>query len=128
MVMVHRESQRLIGTTGLHAFDWSVPKVATGYWVRRTFQGQGYVTEAVRALSRLAFTTLGAERVEIHCSHRNHRSQKVAERCGFVLEARLRNEAREPTGELRDTLIYALVRQDAAVEALVAGDRSSATL
>ncbi|MGH2900558.1 MAG: GNAT family N-acetyltransferase, partial [Solirubrobacteraceae bacterium] len=114
------------GGTGLHRMNWAVPQFEIGYWVRRTHEGQGYVSESVRALSRFALATLAAQRVEIHCSHRNARSQRVAERCGFVLEARLRNHLREPDGELRDTMIYSLVPDDPAARALGSGSSSAA--
>jgi RimJ/RimL family protein N-acetyltransferase len=119
MLMFLHDRKTVVGGTGLHRMDWSVPRFEIGYWVRRTHEGQGYVAEAVRALTRFAFNTLKAERVEIHCSHRNARSQRVAERCGFLLDGRLRNHGREPTGELRDMLVYSLVATDAAVQALL---------
>jgi RimJ/RimL family protein N-acetyltransferase len=120
MTMVLPDRKTIIGGTGLHRMDWSIPRFEIGYWVRRTHEGHGYVSEAVTALARFAFRTLEAQRVEIHCSHRNTRSQRVAERCGFVLEGRLRNHGREATGELRDMLVYALVPGDAAMPALLA--------
>jgi len=121
MFMFLRERPNVaVGGTGLHRMDWAVPRFEIGYWVSRSFEGKGYVSEAVRALTRLAFGTLGAERVEIHCGHRNVRSQRVAERCGFVLEGRLRNHRRETTGELRDTLVYALVPSDPATASILA--------
>jgi RimJ/RimL family protein N-acetyltransferase len=121
MFMFLREQPTVaVGGTGLHRMDWAVPRFEIGYWVRRSFEGKGYVSEAVRALTRLAFGTLGAQRVEIHFSHRNLRSQRVAERCGFILEGRLRNQRREPTGELRDTLVYALLPIDPAASAILA--------
>jgi len=118
MVVLRKDSGMYVGGTGLHRMDWAVPRFEIGYWVRRSCEGQGYVSEAVMALTRFAFATLAAQRVEIHCSHRNERSQRVAERCGYVLEARLRNHGRETTGELRDKLVYALVPDDAAAQAL----------
>ena len=120
MFMFLQDRKTVVGSTGLHRMDWSVPRFEIGYWIRRGYEGQGYVSEAVNALTRFAFRMLKAERVEIHCSHRNERSQRVAERCGFSLEGRLRNHVREPTGELRDTLVYSLVSGDAAVQALLA--------
>jgi RimJ/RimL family protein N-acetyltransferase len=120
MVMFLHDRKTVVGSTGLHRMDWSVPRFEIGYWIRRTHEAQGYVSEAVHALARFAFRMLEAERVEIHCSHRNERSQKVATRCGFTLEGRLRNHGREPTGELRDMMVYALVSGDAAVQALLA--------
>jgi RimJ/RimL family protein N-acetyltransferase len=120
MFMFLHDRTTVVGSTGLHRMDWSVPRFEIGYWIRRTHEGQGYVSEAVRALTRFAFRTLEAQRVEIHCSHRNTRSQRVAERCGFLFDGRLRNHGREPSGELRDMMIYALVPGDAAAQALVA--------
>ena len=120
MVMFLHDRKTVVGTTGLHRMDWSVPRFEIGYWVRRTHEGQGYVSEAVNALARFALRMLEAERVEIHCSHRNERSQKVATRCGFTLEGRLRNHGRETTGELRDMMVYSLVPGDAAARALLA--------
>jgi RimJ/RimL family protein N-acetyltransferase len=114
-----RDGETYVGASGLHRFDWSVPRFEIGYWIRRSFEGQGYATEAVGALTYFALTTLRAERVEIHCSHRNERSRRVAERSGYLLEARLRNHSREVSGELRDTLIYSLVRSDTAAQALL---------
>jgi RimJ/RimL family protein N-acetyltransferase len=93
---------------GLHHCDWEVPKFEIGYWCRTSHQGHGYVTEAVRALTRVGFERLGANRMEIRCDERNSRSRRVAERAGYRLEAKLKNDSRAPDGALRNTLIYAL--------------------
>jgi RimJ/RimL family protein N-acetyltransferase len=60
-------------------------------------------------LTDFAFRGLDANRVSIHCDPRNERSRRVAERCGYELEGRLRNAARTPSGTLRDTLIFSRV-------------------
>ncbi|HEX3052345.1 MAG TPA: GNAT family N-acetyltransferase [Aggregatilineaceae bacterium] len=105
---MYRKSDGLfVGGSGLHRFDWSVPRFEIGYWVRTSLQGQGYVTEMVEALTAFCFGTLGAKRMEIHCDARNTRSYAVAERAGYQFEARLRHHARDVYGELSDTLIYA---------------------
>ena len=92
---------------GLHPVDWNVPKFEIGYWCRAAYQGQGYVTETVQALTRIGFEILGANRIEIRCDARNLRSRGVAERAGYALEATLHNDMIAPDGKLRDTLIYA---------------------
>ena len=97
----------LVGSSGMKAIDWNVPWFEIGYWVRRRFEGQGYVTEAAREITWFAFETLGAKRVEIRTDDGNKRSWRVAERLGFRLEGVLRNECRE-AGGLRDTRIYAV--------------------
>lgn len=104
-----RETQ-LVGGSGLHRIDWSVPRFEIGYWCRSGHTGQGLVTEAVRALSRMAFDQLQAQRVEIRMDERNTASWRVAERAGFTLEGVLRNEALDVAGGVRNTRVYARVR------------------
>jgi RimJ/RimL family protein N-acetyltransferase len=100
----------LIGASGLHRIDWTVRKFEIGYWRKTGHQGRGFVTEAVKALARLAFDTLDARRVEIRMDDHNSASWRVAERAGFTLEALLRFDSATPAGEPRSTRIYARVR------------------
>ena len=97
-------------STGIPRLDWDVPWFEVGYWVRRRFARQGFVTEAAAAITELAFSTLKAERVEIRTDDRNDRSWRVAERLGFALEGTLRRDSRTPDGAIRDTRVYAKVR------------------
>ena len=103
-----RESGRLLGSSGLHRIDWRIPRFEIGYWVRTSAAKRGYVSESVRALSRVAFERLGAKRVEIRCDDRNEASARVAERCGFELDGVLRNWNLGTDGTLRDERIYSL--------------------
>jgi RimJ/RimL family protein N-acetyltransferase len=107
LLLFLKGTHTLVGGSGLHRMDWDVPRFEIGYWVRKQFAGQGYITEAVIGVSHFAFEVLGAHRVEIHCDSNNERSRRVAERAGFELEASLKNHGRTPGGQLRDTLIYA---------------------
>ena len=85
------------------------PKVQIGYWVRKSFAGQGYVTEAVNGITEFAVRHFGARRVEIRMDDRNERSWRAAERCGFELEGILRSERRAVDGSPNDTRVYAKV-------------------
>jgi RimJ/RimL family protein N-acetyltransferase len=90
-----------------------VPRFEIGYWVRASLEGQGYITEAVNGITDFAFNVLGAMRVEIRCDARNTRSAAVAQRAGYVQEARMRCQRRDPFGELTDTLVFARIADDA---------------
>lgn len=105
-----KDDGRFLVGSGLHRIDWTVPKFEIGYWCRAAETGKGYVTEGVTALTEMAFEQLGAARVEIRCDSANERSVQVAERCGFELEAVLKNDSRSVTGALRSTCVYALTR------------------
>ncbi len=106
LLLFLKGTHTLVGGSGLHNINWRVPRFEIGYWVRQRFAGQGYISEAVRGITRFAFETLGARRVEIHCDARNARSQRVARRAGYALEATLRQHDVSPDGELIDTLIF----------------------
>jgi RimJ/RimL family protein N-acetyltransferase len=105
------ETGKFVGSAGLHRFDWSVPKFEIGYWCRTSLLGKGYATEVTRALTDLAFNTLGAERVEVLCDNRNTKSAGVAERAGYVLESIRISDSRGVKGELRDTRVYVKTRR-----------------
>lgn len=68
------------------------------------------MTEAVLAVTGLAFERLQARRVEVRMDDTNERSSRVAERCGFALEGILRSDTLATSGEPRDTRVYALTR------------------
>jgi RimJ/RimL family protein N-acetyltransferase len=103
------EGRRLLGGTGLHRMDWDVRCFEIGYWIRASAQGHGYVSEAVRALTAMAFEQLRARRVQIRVDELNLRSRAVAERCGFELEGILRQDSLTPAGEPRNTCVYARI-------------------
>lgn len=102
----------LLGGSGLHRCCWDVPSFEIGYWLRRSAEGHGFMTEAVGLLCHLAFNGLDAQRVVIRCDRGNTRSAAVARRLGFFHEATLRNETRDAQGQLRDTLLFSLTPED----------------
>jgi RimJ/RimL family protein N-acetyltransferase len=99
-----------VGGIGLHRIDWQVRRFEIGYWCRSSRVGQGFVSEAVAALTQLTFDELRARRIELRTDDSNQRSWRVAERAGFTLEGVLRCQALTPQGEPRDTRIYAKLR------------------
>jgi len=109
MLLFLKGTDILVGSSGLHGLDWSVPKCEIGYWGRSSFTGQGYMTEAVDGITVLAFTLLGVRRIQALPDAENVRSCLVCERAGYLLEGTLRHERAAPDGTMRDTRVYALV-------------------
>jgi len=109
MLMLDADAGTLLGASGYARIDWNVPSFEIGYWCRTPRCGRGYVSETVETLTRYAFTSLAAHRVEIRMDDRNVRSSAVAERLGFELEGIIRRHVRDHHGHLRDTRIYALL-------------------
>jgi hypothetical protein len=103
----------VVGAAGLHRTDWNTPKSEIGYWCRTSKTGNGYISEAVEALVRVAFQDLKAARVELITDEQNLESRRVAQRCHFQLEGILRHERKAPDGTLRNTCIYARLPPEA---------------
>lgn len=103
-------AKTLVGGSGLHRIDWNVPSFDIGYWCRKRFQGEGYVTEAAAGVAEFAVRELAARRLVITCDVENEKSAAIARRVGFVQESLMRNARRHHlSGELRDTLVFSRV-------------------
>ena len=107
-----KEDNQLLGATGLHRIDWSIPSMEIGYWIRPDAEGSGYVTEAIKLVTYFAFVHLRAERVTVLCSSKNLHSAGVPPRAGYAHEATMRQERRDVDGQLRDTEVFAMTRSD----------------
>ena len=62
-----------------------------GYIVAPAARGRGMGTAALSALTEWGFGTLGMLRLQLYISTENVPSQRVAQRCGYVLEGVLRS-------------------------------------
>lgn len=88
--------------------NWSAFTFDIGYWGNIHFSGEGYITEAVNALTRYAFTKWGAKRIEIRCDSENTRSVAIPKRLNFLLAARLKDPQVQFDSERESTtLLYA---------------------
>ncbi len=111
LLLMLKGTSTLVGSSGLHGIDWSVPRFEIGYWVRTRYERQGYITEAVLGITDFAVNTLGTKRLTIRCDTTNQRSAAVARRAGFEHEGTLRHVRRHHlTDELVDEMIFALVK------------------
>ena len=116
-----RESEAMLGGSGLHRMDWQVRRFEIGYWLRTSAQGRGIMTECALALADYAFDTLAAQRVEIRVDPRNERSRAIPQRLGFTLEGTLRRWYADGAGEAHDLDVFSMIRADRVPAAPGAG-------
>jgi RimJ/RimL family protein N-acetyltransferase len=107
-----KSSAEYLGEVYLANADWEVPCIEVGYFVVQRQTGKGYATEAARAAVRIAFEHLQVQRVELQCAADNEKSARVARRCGFTLEGRLRQRSHKKDGTLVDRLWFGLLRSE----------------
>ena len=80
------EGGQLMGICGLAKPDWVKLSFEICYWLRSSFVGHGYMTEAVTAVTQFALKDLGASRIEARCDPANEGGIGVAQRAGYVRE------------------------------------------
>jgi RimJ/RimL family protein N-acetyltransferase len=90
--MLSRDDQQLLGEVGLFPRSATervqfsqADRVELGYWIRRDAEGQGFVSEASRAVISLAASIREFSCVEIRCDARNAPSAAIPRRLGFGL-------------------------------------------
>lgn len=82
-----------------------------GYWIGQRFARQGYMREAIGALTHHAFTQLDLSRIEAACLPENAASRGVLERSGFKYEG-VAQSYLQINGRWRNHVLYSNLRHD----------------
>ena len=112
--IVHADPARgsaLIGTCGVFRWNRGWQTCLTGYELARHAQGQGFMTEALRAIYAWAFETMAVERIEAQVHPQNAPSLALLKTLGFVEEGLMR-EAGLWLGERRDLVQLGLLKRE----------------
>lgn len=85
------ETKECIGQIAFFLVDEKNRFCEMEYCIGRTFQRNGYATEATRAVIRFGFEKVGFHRIQICRRVSNIASKGVIENCGFLYEGTLRD-------------------------------------
>ena len=92
MIVELKSNSEIVGVSGFNEkSNFDIPMFEIGYWADTKHVGNGYVTEAVIAITKLAFEQFSAIRVQICMQKGNEKSIAVANRAGFIKDAILKN-------------------------------------
>lgn len=110
-VTVGPEEGAFIGYAGIRAIDREHEAGELSFWLDARHGGQGYATEAARAVVEFAFADLRLNRIAAHHMVRNPASGRVLAKLGFRQEGYLRQKTRK-WGVYEDVLLWARLRHD----------------
>jgi len=108
MAVVVRASGQLIGGCGLRMPSPQAHAGVIGYCLNRRYWGQGYASEAARALLALGFGPVALHRIIAECDAENWASAHVLEKLGMRREGHFREDVL-CRGEWRDSFLYAIL-------------------
>jgi len=100
----------LVGAVGLEITP-RFSRGEIGYWIGREYWGQGYCTEAARAVLRYAFEERGLHKVTGSHFARNPASGRVMEKIGMTREGYLREHVRKGD-RYEDLVVWGILRSD----------------
>jgi len=101
----------LIGAIELRAIDAEHSHAEMSCWVGVEWWGQGFATEAARAVLRYAFEQLHLNRIVAYHMVRNPASGRALEKIGMKREGMLRQCVRK-WGRFEDVVVMAVLRDD----------------
>ena len=108
--IVVKGTDKVIGSVDFnHRHEDDVLEI--GYTLHPDYWGRGYVPEAARTLINLDFKELELHKIELTCFGYNVQSQRVVEKLGFTLEARIRDR-KDAQGNRCDSFIYGLLKSE----------------
>ena len=103
---------RHIGSLGFHEASADDRKATFGIAIGdKEFWSQGYGSDAITTLLRLAFDEMSLHRVSLHVDERNARAIACYRKCGFVEEGRLRDD-RFARGRYWDTVVMSVLENE----------------
>lgn len=82
---------RLLGSLGIHHFDWDNLSATIGYWVAAPERNRGVATQALRIGVGWAIDRLGLVELDLVTMIGNVASEKVATKVGFQMVAEVAN-------------------------------------
>lgn len=110
MVKAVQWNNEFCGVIGIYtqAFEYA-HAAEIGYWLAEPFWNRGIATEAIKAFSKLIFTTTNLKRLYNPVTTKNIASVRVMEKAGYQLEGTLKDSVCHHN-ELFDEKLFALLR------------------
>ncbi len=101
-------TQNVAGIIILKDLDMTQQVGELAYAMDKNFEGKGWMTLAVKELSKYAFDEIGLKTIKIISHRTNLGSCKIAVKNGYVWQRILKNEHTPPNGSPLDMELYEL--------------------
>ena len=112
LFLIRRSDEGLLGAITLDNIRRGPAQAGTlGYWIGSANARQGFMREAISAVTHHAFDVLDLSRIEAACLPENAASRGVLEQCGFKYEG-VAQSYLQIDGRWRNHVLYANLRGD----------------
>jgi ribosomal-protein-serine acetyltransferase len=106
------DNQLIAGFVDLKNIDWSIPKSEIGCYIDEEYEGKGITSKAVKVFCEHCFTEYNFLKLFLRTHESNSSAQRVAEKCGFQIEGKIRCDYKTTSGEVVDLIYYGRLKSD----------------
>lgn len=106
--IIDKQTNKFLGSISLIIKQNGV--VSVGFWLDETEQGRGVISESLNMLIDFSFNNTTIEKILLQANIDNIKSQKVAEKAGFVFEGLFYTYRLNIYGESVDMYNYAILK------------------
>lgn len=113
-VLVLKDENKIIGLIGAERdfLRYNMKSVSLTYIVDKDYQGQGYMSEALREVLNDLFTRLERRIVSLRIAKDNLKSKNLAEALGFHYDGMIRMGTKKEDGTIYDDLLYSMTKEE----------------
>lgn len=102
----HKERRTIIGLVYIKKLNRDKRQAELAYCIGYQFEGKGWMSQSIQALSNYAFEVLDLKALQIIVHNTNKGSIKVAEKCGYTWQTTLKKEHSPPNEPALDMELY----------------------
>jgi RimJ/RimL family protein N-acetyltransferase len=111
-LIIDNLTKKFAGVVQLKDIDTNARKREVGFFVDSNYERKGIATKSILAACDFCFNTMNLNKVFMRIAEENIASRRVAEKCGFKIEGKLRDDFTTSDGKLITLFYYGLLRME----------------
>jgi ribosomal-protein-serine acetyltransferase len=105
-IVIDTTNNQIAGFIDVKNIDWNIPKAELGCFVDKNYENKGLSSKALEKVIDYLFETYNFAKLFLRTHENNTSARKLAEKCGFEMEGRIRRDYKTTKGELVDLIYY----------------------
>lgn len=105
-ILIDNSTNNIIGFFDLKNIDWTIPKSEMGCYIDENFEGKGLTARAFEVFCNYCFIEYRFKKLFLRTHETNIAAQRIAEKCGFEVEGKIRRDYKTTSGEIVDLIYY----------------------